>query len=71
MPQKEGAQLKLGVRREAAVEGHCKSLPVCVFILTLQVRGRCEDGAAVFFSVVPLASEMQMAEKKLRGFPGM
>lgn len=25
----------------------------------------------VFVSVVPLAREMQMAEKKLRGFPGM
>lgn len=25
----------------------------------------------VFFSVVPFSSEMQMAEKQQRGFPGM
>ena len=59
------------VCREAAVEAHFKLLPVCVFILTLQVGRRYEEGTAGFFSVVPLAHEIRMAEKKLRGFPGM
>lgn len=56
--QEEGTQLKIRVGREAAVEACFKPLPVCVFILTLQVGRRCEEGTAVFFSVVPLAREL-------------